>query len=629
MKMPSLRDRLRYAFDNSLSRGTVPFLGWLAVASLVLVLVSAVLLWSLGLSPVGRFVDLTWMLILHTLGKSIPEDQGASWAYLLSMLVISYAGVFITGTLIAVLTEAVRSKIANLREGRSRVIESGHTVILGWSPHTLVILRELVTAKASDPRSCLVVLADRDKVQMDSDVRAALPHTGRTRIVCRHGHPGQPLDLRTANLGQARSIIIPAPEVDDPDSEVIRILLAVHSDLQDHESPAHVVAEIKRPWNLSVAHLAGSKDVDLVWTGDLISRITAQTCREPGLSVVYTELLNFEGDEIYFRLEPQLVGRTFGDALLSYEDSCPVGLLPAGGTLRLNPPADTVIQENDQVILIAEDDSSIRLSGRRSWDIRSDLIAELRRTPQPPDRILVLGWNWLAASILGELDSYVTPGSNITVVADVARAREEIRRARPGLKNTKVRFHLANTTDRPTLEKLGVAQYGHVIVLCYCDTLERQKADARTLVTLLHLREFAERAGHPFSIVTEMLDVRTRDLAEVARADDFIVSEQFVSLALAQISERRELSTVFAELFNPEGSEIHLHPAGDYVRLGQPVDFYTVVEAAKLRHEVAIGYHQQAHSSDASRSYGVVLNPRKSDAVAFAEVDRIIILAEA
>jgi thiol:disulfide interchange protein DsbD len=64
------------------------------------------------------------------------------------MLVINYGGVFVTGTLIAILTEMVRDKIAQLREGRSRVIESGHTVILGWSSQTLVLIRELATAKA-------------------------------------------------------------------------------------------------------------------------------------------------------------------------------------------------------------------------------------------------------------------------------------------------------------------------------------------------------------------------------------------------------------------------------------------------------------------------------------------------
>jgi ion channel POLLUX/CASTOR len=78
------------------------------------------------------------------------------------------------------------------------------------------------------------------------------------------------------------------------------------------------------------------------------------------------------------------------------------------------------------------------------------------------------------------------------------------------------------------------------------------------MVTLLHLRNIADRNGHPFSVVSEMLDIRNRNLAEIARADDFIVSNQLISLLLTQISENKQLRAVFSDLLAPEGSEIYL-----------------------------------------------------------------------
>ena len=155
-----------------------------------------------------------------------------------------------------------------------------------------------------------------------------------------------------------------------------------------------------------------------------------------------------------------------------------------------------------------------------------------------------------------------------------------------------------------------------------------QRADARTLITLLHLRDIASTAGDDFSIVSEMLDVRNRELAEVTQADDFIVSDKLVSLMLSQVSENKHLNAVFDDLFDPEGSEIYLKPAEDYVEPGRAVTFYTVVEAARRRGEVAIGYRVMTQANDASRSYGIVLNPVKSDAVTFAAGDRVIVLAE-
>src|SRR5690606_36955862 len=168
----------------------------------------------------------------------------------------------------------------------------------------------------------------------------------------------------------------------------------------------------------------------------------------------------------------------------------------------------------------------------------------------------------------------------------------------------------------------------HIIVLAYKETVDIQRADARTLVTLLHLREIGDQAGTELNIVSEMLDDRNREIAEVTKADDFIVSDKLISLTLSQLSENRLLAKVFDALFSSTGSEIYLKPAERYVQPGVPVDFYAVLEAARRRGETAIGYRTAAHVHDASQKYGVRLNPAKADLVQFVPGDRIIVVAE-
>jgi hypothetical protein len=97
---------------------------------------------------------------------------------------------------------------------------------------------------------------------------------------------------------------------------------------------------------------------------------------------------------------------------------------------------------------------------------------------------------------------------------------------------------------------------------------------------------------------------------------------------LAQVAENKHLNAVFTDLFDPDGSEIYLKPAGDYIQPGVPVSFYTVIEAARRRGEVAFGYRRKAASGDASQAYGVVVNPDKSEMVSFEAADRIVVLAE-
>jgi hypothetical protein len=350
--------------------------------------------------------------------------------------------------------------------------------------------------------------------------------------------------------------------------------------------------------------------------------------------VVYTELMNYGGDEIYFQHEPALAGLTFGQALLKYEDSAVLGLRFADGRIALNPPMDTVLAAGDSVIALSADDDTIRLSGLAAAPVDEAAIGQAARPRNPlPEKCLLLGWNRCAPTILRELDNYVPQSSRVLVVADTSvsdeagEADDVLRRELRGLKNQKVDFHRGDTTDRELLEELKAADYDHIIVLSYAG-LEVQNADAKTLVTLLHLRDIADKDATPFSIVSQMLDLRNRELAEAARVDDFIVSEHLISLMMAQLSENAELFAVFTDIFDPEGSEIYLKPAGDYVGLGKAVNFYTVVEAARRRGQVAFGYRLAAEAKDAANAYGVHTNPKKSELVTFAEGDKVIVLAE-
>jgi ion channel POLLUX/CASTOR len=110
--------------------------------------------------------------------------------------------------------------------------------------------------------------------------------------------------------------------------------------------------------------------------------------------------------------------------------------------------------------------------------------------------------------------------------------------------------------------------------------------------------------------------------------DDFIVSDHLISLMLSQLSENGNLFDVFTDLFDPDGSEIYLKPVTDYVALGQPVNFYTVIEAARRRGEIAIGYRIVSQLHDPEKAYGVRTNPKKSEEITFAAEDKIIVLAE-
>ncbi|HUG46958.1 MAG TPA: potassium transporter TrkA [Candidatus Limnocylindria bacterium] len=637
MDRPSALDRLRYAFDNFMSRGTIALIGGLFVVSALLVLAISLLVALSGTLADHEatqgvdFIELVWISLLRTLDPGTMGGDVGTVPFVLSMLAVTLAGIFIISTLIGVISTGIQDKVADLRKGRSRVIERDHTVILGWSAQVFSVINQLAAANAERPGHCLVVLAERDKVEMEDEIRARLTPRTTTRVVCRSGSP---IDLDLIDIASpqtSRSIIVLSPEHEDPDAEVIKTLLAITNAPNRRSKPYHIVAELHDPRNLEVARLASRGEAQLVLVGDLIARIAAQTCRQPGLSVVYTELLDFGGDEIHFSDSLGLTGTTFGDALCHFADSSLMGVVPAGGSALLNPAMERPIAADDGLIFVAAQAGSMRAAGPPTRPAEEELLRRHVVRPALPERALVLGWNRRTARVLLELDRYVAEGSAATLVT-AGWTLSEVGPLAEELHNLRLTHVEGETTDRGLLDRLNVTDFEHALIMADSDRLDDQRADARTLVTLLHLRDIVANHATPsarrLSIVTEMLDVRNRSLADVSRAEDFIVSDVLASLTVAQLAENPRRQAVLEDLFNVEGAEIYLKPAEDYVVPGLEMDFYAPLEAARHRGEVAIGYRLMQHAEDRQRNYGVELNPRKAARLVFAEGDRLIVLAE-
>jgi voltage-gated potassium channel Kch len=617
-----------------MSRGTSALIGGLAVITLIIISFAALVITIGGhlLAPDGAdapgFLEAAWLSLMRTLDAGTMGGD-AGWGFRLVMLLVTIGGIFIVSTLIGVLSNGLEDKLDELRKGRSLVLESDHTVILGWSPQIFTIISELVQANENRKQGAVVViLSDQDKVEMEDEIKERIPETKNTRIICRSGSPIDLTDLEIVSPHVARSVII-LPEGTDPDTHVIKSVLALTNNPKRREEPYLIVTQIRDPRNMDVVKMLGTRDHILpILTTDLIARVVAQTSRQSGLSVVYTELMNFGGDEIYFASADNLAGMTYGDSLLASEDATIMGLRKKDGSVMMNPPMDTAIENGDQVFALAEDDDKLTISASLKPSIQENALRTDSAPRKPaPEKCLILGWNRSGATIVRELDNYVAAGSLVTVVSDLSSLGKQIRQQAGQLKNQEVVIEEGDTTDRVLLNQLKADEYDHVIVLAYSH-LEHQEADAKTLVTLLHLRDIAEKDDTPFSIVSEMLDLRNRELAEAAKVDDFIVSDHLISLMTTQLSENRELFAVFNDIFDPEGSEIYLKPVSDYVATGQPVNFATIVEAARRRGETAIGYRLMREMSDAEKAYGVHTNPRKSSQVSFVPEDKVVVISE-
>ncbi len=421
MKKSSLQVRFKYWFDNYISRGPIAMIYGLGIFTVVLVVVFATVLWLSGLHP-DRDLNFNifhsiWVNLTHVLDPGTVGEHEDNWPFQLFMMTVTILGLVVISTLIGLVSNAIMDQIETLRKGRSFVIEEGHVLILGWSSKIFTIIPEIVLANENQRTGTIVILADMDKVKMEDEIRDKVGSTANTKVICRTGNPIDVHDLYIANPFETKSIIILDKDNENSDSQIIKTIVAIVTNPNRREEPYHITAEIENKKNFEVAKMVGGDEVELILSDEIISRIMVQTSRQSGLSVVYIELMDFGGDEIYFMEEPSLVGKTFREVLFAYHDSAIMGLQYADDSVVVNPPMDTIFNEGDRVIGITEDDDTLIPNSPPEIPIDESRIVYTEPARSRKEKIMIVGWNDRAKYIIKELDNYVAPGSLVKVIS--------------------------------------------------------------------------------------------------------------------------------------------------------------------------------------------------------------------
>ena len=623
----SFRRRVRYKFDTILARGTVAVILWLFLITAVVVVITGTLLSVLEIAVHGHKVGVIegiWQNMLRSFEPAAMEaDTG--WPLRLQSLLVVLFGILVVSSLIGLIASGIERRVDELRKGRSEVLEDGHVLILGWSEKIFPVIAELVLAhKGRHNDSVVVVMADHDKIEMEDDIRARVRHLGATRVVVRRGDPSSPADVAMVNPYESRSVIALGNNHLDGDAQVIRSVLALMDD--DRFTDLRVVADCALPENADALREATDGHAIAIASSDLIARVTAQACRHTGLGTVFEEVLDFGGVDVYFHDEPSLVGRRFGDLVLSYEIASPIGVRYPDGVVELNPPDDHVVVDGDSVVLVTDNLAGLVLHPE-----------PIQPAPIPPSvsgdelsagGILLAGWNPLAPLILHELEKWAEPGTRVRVLIDGSLVSEDEVNV-PGLEKLQLSVTTTYTSAPHKVAELCAAeQYERVVVLCYRSGLSAEEADARALMTLLQLRRFRQEnpgLGDRMSVLTEVLDIRDVQLARVAGAEDFIVSERITALMLAQLAEVPDREKVFADLFETWGSELSMRPVSCYADPQPGAAYGSYVAAAHKLGHLAIGYRKSG-ARGKELATAIHLDPPKSRVVDLKPDDRLIVV---
>ncbi|NNC78004.1 MAG: hypothetical protein HKN77_08595 [Woeseiaceae bacterium] len=647
------RTRWRYRFDSFMAKGGGSIFKALTVAFLAAFLLIGLLRGALVMfapemavqhENIGFWGNLYITFLEITDPGNMAQDIYSGVGYKVFAVLAGIAGIVMLSALIAFITTALDQKIYELKRGRSKVIEQDHTLILGWNEQRIVeILRELILANESEKDACVVVLADKDKEEMDDVLRLRIKDCKTTRIVTRSGDVSTLTNLDMVSLEACRSVIILAA-CDDTDSDDLKsssdakaiqtVLATMGNEIENDDF--NVVVEIFNPTHREIVRSSFPEHVITVNTSDILAKLLVQTSRSVGLSVVYNEILSFDGCEMYF-YDAEWGDATFDDIAFRFPDGVPIGIRNGDGDILMNPPRDQGLEPNDEILIIADDDSTIELVNERVAEPSAYSLPGIRQE-QRVERELMLGWSFKSPSIIREFADYIIEGSCIHILLKAPTEDQcaEIKSLDAELDGISVEVLQKDCLNIDDLLSIKPFEYDNIIILAGNDANESHvdaaRVDSENIVALLLLRRIFSQYpqdSENTKLITEVLDSQNDALVAKAGVQDVIISNRLVSMIMAQIAESRDIEKVYDDIFQEDGSEIYLKPARLYYEAFPcTLKFADLMASARERNEICIGVKIKSLELDKSANNGVTLIPEKNTVYELQADDCLVVLAE-
>lgn len=638
----SFKERMAYRTDNFMSRGP---------SSIFLALVIAFLI-GFALLVLGRFAieyfgpegasadttDTVWTTFLAlTDPGNMNQDNESTWFIKIITVVSGLFGIVFFSAVIAFITTQLDQKIEDLKKGHSSIIEDDHVLILGWNENIIEILNELIIANESEKSASVVILSEEEKEYMDDYLAEQIPDRVTTSIITRTGEMSSMNSLKRVAIEEAKSVIIlphssansPKNEQLSSDAKTLKTVLAILAACGSEDNTPDIVAEVFHDSNESVITELVPGKITIVKPEEMIAKITVQTSRTSGLASVYANLFGFDDCEFYFtKPDDKLV---FGEAAFHYPDGVAIGVRKEDGEVVLRPGFDYIVDGEDELIMIAEDDSTIKYKSNPVITPK-DIPFKSMEIETKPEKALILGWNSKGYTIVEQFFDYIEDGSEITIVLeeDCDSIKEKIDKLATLNSEVTINCKVANLLSIDDLTNIKPEIYDSVMILNTVHD-DQEVADARSINILLLLRKLLKERiqNDEVQLISEVMNADNLELIAHAGVNDSIVSTKMISKILAQIAEEPDVLKVYEDLFREEGSEIYLKPLAYYSdNLPESATYADFIKLAQKRDEICIGFRDTKHEANVQEGFGIFINPAKDKTFKATKEDCLIVLAE-
>ena len=647
-----MNKRIKYLFYKQFTKGTHRLYIWLTLLSLIpLVLVSLIIfisaIFNPELNPVGKnnsfwqtflsqlltALDPGNFLVFELVAESRPSQ---SLLFIICSLLSLFSGLMVVATLIGIVSSSIENVMLSFKKGKTLVVEKDHMIILGWNDQIFSIIKELEIAHENTKQICIVIMSSQETEIMRDEIenRVSLKNLD---IVYRSGNILDIEDLKKISIKDSKSIIVLA-DISDRDAQAFKIVLTINKLTPgnfEFKTDFSVVVAMEDEENIQLLKQISKNTITIFNIHLLQSRIIAQCCRQTGLSVVYNDLLDFDGEEIYFLKintanNPKhriFLEKSFQDISFMLNDAILIGVF-TNNECVIQPDKKYLFKDGDELILIQNDDDEPEIIEDLIY--HEHLVCLSGNLDETLKNILLINWNEDAPYILQDLNVYLQAESNVDVIINSERLSVlDINKLKE--KNKLLgKFIEEDNLSQQVLRNLNLAQYDSIVLLSdniIPDIVLSNASDAKSIITLLQLRIVLDNLNKSdIPIISQIQNPTSRDLMENEASYDVIVSNKLVGNYTCQLAENSKLELVFDEILQPDGSEFYMRDIRKYIKLNEKINFYTLCKSAGKRNEIVIGYKIKAEES--LTNHGIYINPLKSEELVFHEGDQIIVLSE-
>lgn len=649
MKRFRFRRSFRFFLERQFVRGAHVQLLFVALLIGLISLVGGLLVMPSG-EPTESLEEAVWWAFLRLSDPGYLGDDEGTWRRLISTVLTVLGYVVFLGSMVAIITTWMNTKIRSLEQGLTPVSEKNHIIILGWNSKTIHTAGEIFQSVGrlrrflkfyGARRLNLIILAEDVTPEHVQELRdSPLIGEGADEIVLRSGMPIDREHLKRVDSLNAAAIIIPSSaytnkELITPDVETIKTLLSLNAEATESRNIArfpYVVVEIQDHSKVKAAHRAYSGPMEVIGSNTIISRLLAQNIRHHGLSVVYNELLTHSvNNSLFCREYQEAVGRTLSELRHAFPKTILLGLVRLVDdnlVPMLNVSPETRIEKNDRLVFLARNsaDTEVKSLGQRNEKPIVKAKHHLKVDDQEGVvRILILGWNHHIPSLVRELCTYEDESYDITIVAVYPIHKRESHLNWIDSLTTRVKInHIEEDyVNESVLIDLEPSSYDNVLLVSSERILEKEEADARTIVGYVLLDEILESMTIKPKVLLELSDPKNETLLNRYKTE-VIISPLILSNLLAGIALQRELNVICQELFTAGGAEIIFRNLEEYGLTPGAILFSEIEDRVAEYGEIALGIYISTHGI--KNEDQLFLNPEKTRKLSLTPDTRLVVL---